>query len=351
MTRARSLGVVLLLVSCPPGEDPNAMKCGMGYTNCGGTCVQLASNAAHCGGCGNACGDGQACADSQCRPANCPSGPCWANEACLGRLCVDRACVGILCPQGRRCVAGQCVAPDCPSMTCGGYRVCVAGGCVDSSCYGQCPDAGCVRGACVKPSCSDGLQNGDETDLDCGGSCPPCAWRSQCTGARDCLSGSCDGGRCASAASCANGVQDRHESGVDCGGPDCGPCGAGERCRDDSDCLGFCGPEGICVTGGCADGRKSSGESDVDCGAVCAASGKLCANGRKCVGHEDCAQRRCEGGTCLMATCSDSLADGVESDVDCGGGDGGCTPCPNGALCFADDHCDSGYCNVVNRCE
>ena len=33
--------------------------------------------------------------------------------------------------------------------------------------------------ACPPPSCEDGIQNGDETDIDCGGSCAPC--ESACT--------------------------------------------------------------------------------------------------------------------------------------------------------------------------
>ncbi len=52
--------------------------------------------------------------------------------------------------------------------------------------------------ACSLPTCSDGIQNGDETGVDCGG-----------TTCGDC---------------CSNGVQDADESGVDCGGADCNPC-------------------------------------------------------------------------------------------------------------------------------
>ena len=47
----------------------------------------------------------------------------------------------------------------------------------------------------TQTSCSDGIQNGDETGLDCGGSCGPCEL-----------------------ASCSNGIQDFDEEGVDCGG-------------------------------------------------------------------------------------------------------------------------------------
>lgn len=50
------------------------------------------------------------------------------------------------------------------------------------------------------PTCSDGIQNGDETGVDCGGSCPPCP-----------------------IPACDDGVQNQGEEDVDCGGP-CPPC-------------------------------------------------------------------------------------------------------------------------------
>lgn len=55
------------------------------------------------------------------------------------------------------------------------------------------------------PTCDDGIQNGDETGIDCGGSCAPCE----------------------STPSCDDGVQNGQETGIDCGGPDCAPCEEG----------------------------------------------------------------------------------------------------------------------------
>jgi len=46
-------------------------------------------------------------------------------------------------------------------------------------------------------TCNDGLQNQDETDIDCGGDiCPDCALNQDCNAASDCLSGTCQGGVC-----------------------------------------------------------------------------------------------------------------------------------------------------------
>lgn len=46
-------------------------------------------------------------------------------------------------------------------------------------------------------ACTDGIQNGDETDIDCGGSCTTdCANGLNCAGNGDCTSGMCYAGEC-----------------------------------------------------------------------------------------------------------------------------------------------------------
>ena len=57
-------------------------------------------------------------------------------------------------------------------------------------------------GAPPAPTCTDGIQNGNETGVDCGGpDCAPCVQPT-----------------------CTDGIQNGDETGVDCGGPDCAPC-------------------------------------------------------------------------------------------------------------------------------
>ena len=74
------------------------------------------------------------------------------------------------------------------------------------------------------PTCTDGIQNGNETGIDCGGSeCPACP---------NCFNGIQDGnetgvdcgGSCPEACHCSDGIQNFDETGVDCGGADCFPC-------------------------------------------------------------------------------------------------------------------------------
>jgi hypothetical protein len=56
---------------------------------------------------------------------------------------------------------------------------------------------------CQTATCSDGVRNGDETDVDCGGTvCPGCANGGSCQSDGDCKSGVCNSGTCAE---CRNG--------------------------------------------------------------------------------------------------------------------------------------------------
>ena len=75
-------------------------------------------------------------------------------------------------------------------------------GILDFSCFSYC-DTGadcssgvCSAGVCQPPSCSDGLQNGDESDVDCGGSCPACPIGGSCVIGGDCTTGICEGSVC-----------------------------------------------------------------------------------------------------------------------------------------------------------
>lgn len=56
-------------------------------------------------------------------------------------------------------------------------------------------------GGGTTPTCNDGIQNGNETGVDCGGSCTPCQ----------------------TTPTCNDGIQNGNETGVDCGGS-CAPC-------------------------------------------------------------------------------------------------------------------------------
>ena len=96
-------------------------KCKAGTVKCGNICVNTKSNALHCGGCGNRCGNNNACVDGKCQ-GGCPG----SQVLCVG-LCVDPSdnddhcgdcdtkCTGDL-----TCIDGQC---GCAEGTKCGNRV------------------------------------------------------------------------------------------------------------------------------------------------------------------------------------------------------------------------------------
>jgi len=139
------------------------------------------------------------------------------------------------------------------------------------------------------PTCLDGIQDGLESDVDCGGdACQPCAAGRRCKDGADCESGSCGpDGRCAAEAgppmcmpgpqpTCNDCILNGSETDVDCGGDACLPCGAGKKCGGDADCFSL----------HCNDGR-------------CAAS----ISGQACKTDSDCASNHCAAGGCFTGAC------------------------------------------------
>src|SRR5262245_60952269 len=91
---------------------------------------------------------------------------------------------------------------------------------------------------CLHPvlnSCIDGVRNGDESAIDCGGSCAACANGQTCFSSFDCLSGFCNNGICSSTSTCRDGLRNGNESDVDCGGS-CPACRTGYACLTNFDC-------------------------------------------------------------------------------------------------------------------
>ena len=97
------------------------------------------------------------------------------------------------------------------------------------------------------PTCSDGVKNGNETGVDCGGpDCSPCPANQGCNSDADCASGSCVNHICQSPATCSDGIKNGAETDVDCGGNQCTPCASGKQCFANSDCLSNVCTGGIC---------------------------------------------------------------------------------------------------------
>lgn len=121
-------------------------------------------------------------------------------------------------------------------------------------------------------------------------------------------------------ARCDDGLVNGTETDLDCGGESCPPCDEGQQCYYDSDCDDLLCIDEECSSNElpdtCTDGVLNDTETDVDCGGVCAA----CEVGAVCDTGDDCATRRCMQGLCEPARaeledCSASPAAVVDYDT------------------------------------
>ncbi len=282
-------------------------------------------------------------------PADDPptSAECVAKTCASGEVKSEDRAAGTPCATGV-CSAGLCVSSLCVD----GKK---NGGESDVDCGGACPpclvgatctsgtDCGslvCDGGKCAAPTCSDATRNGSETDTDCGGSCPACIDGAACVGSSDCRSGVCTAGKCIAPA-CSDGVRNGSESDVDCGGS-CPTCGDGRGCASAADCASSVCTAGKCAAPSCSDGVKNGKETARDCGGTCTP----CTVGDACAVNGDCLSGWCDAGTCRTPSCTDGVRNGSETDVDCGGG---CGPCARTQSCAVNADCVTATC-FAGRC-
>lgn len=159
------------------------------------------------------------------------------------------------------CNVDQPFAFDCAAFT----GSCSDGNCIDIqpggpcwedgptcagglTCEGETDESlGTCTGEVADPTCEDGVQNGDEEGVDCGGSCDPCEAET----------------------TCEDEEMNGDETDVDCGGATCDPCADGAGCAVGEDCeSGVCG-EGLCAAPTCEDGVQNGDEGGVDCDGSC----------------------------------------------------------------------------------
>ncbi len=261
------------------------------------------------------------CIAGECKTATaCNNGACVWNYAAYGLLtssqlygdCLDRVCDGL---GGIKSVPGDldkdaynwgnsCFVPTCdiavmplpiPMPKADGEMCRTAW----SDTVGTCKDAKCIE--CI------------------GGDCGPMKV--------------CIQGRCRQNA-CANMVQDGFETDVDCGGTHCPSCSAGFMCIANTDCTEKCDTAAmppVCVSPSpplCNDAVRNADETDVDCGGSCAKEmqPKKCADFKNCLFPDDCQSGVCKIGVCYEATCTDYVKNRDEVGIDCGGAT--CLPCP-----------------------
>ena len=323
---------------------------------CSGGCVDLRSDANHCGTCGVTCGAGEWCNAGYCQ-AKVTCGIGNSGVACnlssgKSGTCCDGACIETLSVDS----CGQCGAGCKSGSTCRADGICAdakgaAVFCTDST---QCP-AGrtCNAGRCLRATCAPGANGGacafGRTSRGTFGTC--------CNGACVDLNQDKDScGTCGNA--CASGL---------CAGGQCMPtphacpaggCFGGQQCVDGT-CVAACqaGPMGgFCAAtsgglGACCDNFFSSSCQDLKGDANnCGGCGVRCPTGQSC-----------QGGKCSGASgiCTDGHqgaycdAAGGESKLCCGGAcvdvdtdEFNCGSC--GKTCGSGESCIDGACAVTS---
>jgi hypothetical protein len=183
-----------------------------------------------------------------CTTVQCVNSCCYEQFTSIGTACTDNG--GVVCNN-----QGQCV--ECVNGT-----MCLLSGSCDLATW-----------SCSSPDCTDGMMNGTETDVDCGGmACPGCTTGMACLTGSDCLGGVCD----------ANSM--------------CQPCGG------DADCATL---PGTYCNGGTCD--------------------MLLMNGTVCTGANEC-----QSGQCIDGVCCDTACGSTCEACDLTGSEGTCTPVANG---------------------
>jgi hypothetical protein len=222
--------------------------------------------------------------------AGCAAGKhCFGSGDCATNLCVGGACQSCTTPADCPAPPNACVLATCSQGTCGTAFVA----------------AGPLLVSCQQQLRCDGAGNITATlNAEWGVSCGPSGFPSD---------GICDGGALHGSFStcispppqfCTDGVKDGLETDVDCGGAtSCARCRDGQACTTTSDCAQefsvfpspFCS-SGVCQAPSCHNGAYDpSIESDVDCGVTCGP----CASGRRCYANADCQSHACAGGICM----------------------------------------------------
>jgi len=213
-------------------------------------------------------------------------GQCTSPDECAGQdtTCAWRTCDANVCGTENAPVGTACT--ENAGVVCDGLGQCVE--CVTND---HCPNNYvCDQNTCVLFNCTDGVQNGTETDIDCGGlDCLPCENGSTCLDDPDCESNFCDEGAGGAGGSGTGGA------GGAGGSPSTGICTA---CDDESDCTPYACDNGICF---------ASCTTDVECASDHWCENSVCVPkspiGDPCTVGNSCTSGFCADGVCCNAAC------------------------------------------------
>ncbi len=294
---------------------------------------------------------GTAGAGGSCVAADCPG----TDTDCSTRVCTDGSCDVSLTGAGTTCDDdggtvcdgdGNCV--ECLSNThCSGDDVC------DTD-----------NEICVPAPCKNNIKDGDESDVDCGGSCAPCVNGKTCLTYGDCESRHCDSGNSNGGGGGASGGSGGATGGA--GGGDtaglCAPCNDDAHCQSSdycdtastNDCVtkltvgAQCIGPGQCQSTFCINGYCCNNACDQTCEAcnIVGQEGTCTPHTQGTDPESECNPDVCSGSNSCQ--CADTLKNGSETDIDCGGTV--CSQCATGKNCNAGSDCISGVCGMDNKC-
>ncbi|WP_146655065.1 hypothetical protein [Labilithrix luteola] len=243
-------------------------------------------------------------------------------------------------------------------IDCGGGAPGVARCSDDKACLvaSDCTSGYCnPQNICRTPTGSDQARNGDESDVDCGGAttnAPRCGTDKHCNAKADCESAVCGADGLCDAATSSDTVQNGDESDVDCGGSTTNAprCEVDMKCKRASDCASLvCGADGLCDAPLGTDSVKNGDESDVDCGGTTTGAPR-CGTDKTCNSEADCANKICTAGKCAAPLYTDTVQNGDETDVDCGGDGTVAHACATGKTCKVHSDCSSNGCDFDFKC-
>ncbi|MCA9861844.1 MAG: hypothetical protein KC432_02435 [Thermomicrobiales bacterium] len=281
-------------------------RCKKGLKTCGKRCVDIQTNADHCGACKASCG-GRACVNGVCQnpgAGGCPAGQTRCGQACVNLQTDANHCGAcrVGCSSGQACAGGLCAPVTCGS----GERLCAN--------LGRCIPADDPNRCCV--------------DRDCGGAHQNPYGDLACTAEGRCVCNQPGEGRCTG----TPGSSRNFQCDVCCG--DGVGCPEGQICATAPNVLG-CECDLQHGYRHCADGCKDTQNDSLNCGGC----GLVC--------HAD--QSICQVGVCCAVTgqtCSESFPDGCCSRF-CGA-ENRCAPCSATSQCqqqgLTAEICTGGRC-------